>query len=122
MPDKRPYLAPAADVPTDAHDWGALKWLCNQRLCPDAELTFGLVFILPGHSNPPHAHPNCEELLFVVSGECEHRLGDEWVHLSAGDLIRVPRGAAHHATNNGWEPVRMIVCYSSPDRQTDRAE
>lgn len=98
--------------------WGSLRWVCNQRIDPRAEQTFGLVTILPGQQNPLHYHPNCEELLYVLAGECEHRYGDRSVHLSTGDLIRVPTGVHHNARNTGAEPLRLVVSFSSGDRQT----
>ncbi|HEX6971438.1 MAG TPA: cupin domain-containing protein, partial [Limnochordia bacterium] len=108
-----------AEKPADlAYDWGEIRWLCNGKIDPDAQMTFGVVHIEPGKSNPRHYHPNCEEYIFVLSGECDHSLGDETVHLSAGDMLRIPQGVMHHAVNTGRERVRMVIVYSSPDRQT----
>src|SRR5205823_5447023 len=55
--------------------WGGIKWLCNRETDPEAAQTLGLVFINPGAHNLLHYHPNCEELLHVLSGTCDHRLG-----------------------------------------------
>ncbi len=107
------------DVETQEFPWGAIKWLCNGELLPGAEQTLGIVFINPGISNPAHAHPNCEELLYVIEGQCEHALGDEEFHLEAGMMIRIPAGVAHAARNSGWEPVKMLVSYSAPNRQME---
>ena len=102
--------------------WGGIRWLMGKALDGEAAQTFGIVFIAPGQKNPRHYHPNCEELLYVLSGTCEHSLGDETFRLGPGDLIRVPQGVLHNAVNTGWEPVRMLVCFSSPDRQTVMVE
>lgn len=106
------------DGPTLTFPWGAIQWLCNAEIDPDAAQTLGLVYILPGQKNPLHFHPNCEELLYVLSGECDHSLDGAVHHLAAGAMIRIPAGARHDARNTGWEPVRMLICYSSADRQT----
>ena len=98
--------------------WGAIKWLCNEEIDSQAEMTFGLVFLNVGEENPLHLHPNCEELLYILSGECNHRLGDDTIPMKAGTMIRIPRGVKHNAVNTGWQPVTMIVCYSAADRQT----
>ncbi len=98
--------------------WGAIKWLMNQETDAEAEQTFGLVYIQPGQQNPKHYHPNCEEILYVLSGTCEHTLGDESYRMGPGDTIRVPEGVIHHAINTGWEPLRAIISFSSGDRQT----
>jgi len=108
----------AEQMPHDTFDWGAITWLMNESICPHARQTFGLVYINPGATNALHSHPNCEELLFVVSGQCRHSLGDEAHELKAGDLIRIPPDMAHNATNTGWAPVMMVISYSAPDRQT----
>jgi quercetin dioxygenase-like cupin family protein len=118
MSEKEATIARAGEGPTLRFPWGAIQWLCNAEIDPDAQQTLGLVYIQPGQKNPLHLHPNCEELLFVLSGECDHRLDDAVHHLEAGSMIRIPAGAKHDARNNGWEPVRMLICYSSPDRQT----
>jgi quercetin dioxygenase-like cupin family protein len=102
--------------------WGAIRWLCSRRICPEAQQTLGEVYIEPGARNALHSHPNCEELLYVASGECDHSLDGRTVHLTAGSMIRVPAGARHHAENTGWEPVRMLICFSSPDRETEGHE
>src|SRR5262245_13084097 len=82
-------------------DWGAIRWPMNGALGDGAQPALGVVYILPGEANPRHYHPNCEELLFVLSGECDHSFEERSVRLSAGDLIRVPAGVRHNAVNTG---------------------
>jgi len=89
---------------------------------PGAEQTFGVVTIAPGKRNPLHAHPNCEELLYVLSGECSHKLGEELYELSPGIVIRIPRGVKHWARCTSAEPLVAVISFSTPDRQTDTFE
>jgi quercetin dioxygenase-like cupin family protein len=98
--------------------WGRLFWLCNDAIDPRAELTFGMCEIEPGQNNPVHKHPNCEELLFVLEGECEHRLGEQALGLGPGALLRIPRGVWHCARNRGEGTLRMVIAFSSGDRRT----
>ncbi len=98
--------------------WGAIKWLCNDEIDPDAEMTFGIVYLNAGEGNPLHYHPNCEELIYVLSGQCDHQLGDEVIPLKEGSMLRIPQDVKHNAVNTGWQPVTMIICYSTGDRQT----
>ncbi len=95
---------------------------------PGAEQTLGVVTIHPGKRNPFHSHPNREELLYVVSGEGEHKLGDEVFHLTPGAVIRIPRGVRRAACGvrraavgegTSVEPLVAVVSFSSPDRRTD---
>ena len=106
------------DVDALGFPWGAIKWLMNGETDADAEQTFGIVYINPGQQNPPHYHPNCEELLYVLSGACEHTLEDRSYQMGPGDLIRVPAGVIHYAINTGWEPLRAVISFSSADRKT----
>jgi quercetin dioxygenase-like cupin family protein len=122
MSKQGPCVTNVEDMPHDMFDWGGITWLMNERICPGAQQTFGIVYIHAGTRNTMHSHPNCEELLYVLQGQCDHSLGDECHSLKAGDLIRIPAGTAHHATNTGWAPVVMVISYSSPNRLTDVAE
>jgi quercetin dioxygenase-like cupin family protein len=106
------------DTPSDAFPWGAIRWLHSGSINEGAEQTFGLVYINPGQANPRHYHPNCEEVLYVLSGTCAHTYGEDEYELGPGDSILVPQGVIHHAINKGWEPIRAIISFSSGDRQT----
>jgi len=99
-------------------NWGKIQWLCGKEIDSDCEMTFGMVYINAGDANQRHMHPNCEEMIFVLSGECDHTLGNESFHLEPGMMLRIPRNVPHNAIATSWEPCRMIVVYSSPDRQT----
>lgn len=97
--------------------WGTLSWLVGAGQMPGAEQTFGICTIMPGKRNPLHIHPNCEELLYVVSGECDHRLGDETIHMTPGTVIRIPRQIPHCAECTSLEPLVAVISFSSPDRE-----
>jgi quercetin dioxygenase-like cupin family protein len=102
--------------------WGRLVWLIGEELTPGAEQTLGVVTIAPGQRNPLHMHPNCEELLYVMEGEADHKLGDEMFHLTAGDVIRIPRGVPHWARATADGPLVALISFSAPDRQTENLE
>lgn len=108
--------APTAKPDVDAAGY-RIKWLFSGKTAPGAEQTLGYVVIEPGSKNPLHAHPNCEEVLYLISGELEHSLEDEVYHLKPGDAIRVPAGVKHDARSVGTEPAAMVVCYSVPNRE-----
>lgn len=106
------------DAVTQSFSWGTLRWLCNGQIAPGAQQTFGVSEILPGEQNPLHYHPNCEEVLYVVSGECDHSYDGAWVHLGPGSTIVIPAGVRHNLINRGSTPVVCVISFSSPDRQT----
>lgn len=99
------------------YPWGAIRWLMNGKIDADAGQTFGVVRINAGQKNALHIHPNCEELLYVLSGDGETSVGDKTVPLHPGDLVRIPPGVLHQATVTGTTPLIAVISYSSPDRQ-----
>ena len=106
-----------ADKQRIEEDWGNLQWLASQQIGNAEGLVLGRVLIKPGCSNPRHAHPNCEEVLYLMKGSLKHTVGDETVTLAAGDVITLPPGEFHSAVNAGDEDADMIVAYSAGTRQ-----
>jgi quercetin dioxygenase-like cupin family protein len=96
--------------------WGWIRWLMNAQIDPKAEMTLGIVHVQPNQSNPLHVHPNSAEYLHMLSGACEHRVGNRWVPLKTGDTLRVPRGVPHMARTKG-EPFRALIVYDTGTRQ-----
>ena len=103
-------------------DWGAIQWLVNGQRIAHSQLTFGYVEIKPGRKNFKHYHPNCDEVLYLLEGELDHSLGGEHVPLTAGMSIHIPMGVHHDAVNRSTVTARMVVAYSSGDRQTVTVE
>jgi quercetin dioxygenase-like cupin family protein len=99
------------------YPWGWIRWLMNAELDPGAAQTVGVVEIAPGQRNPLHKHPNCEEILYLLSGTLDHSVGDKHVILHAGDILRVPRDTPHQGINIGTEPARAVISYDSGTRQ-----
>jgi quercetin dioxygenase-like cupin family protein len=99
------------------YPWGWIRWMMNSELDPAASQTFGIVQINAGQRNPLHKHPNCEELLYVLSGSFENVVGDKKVVLHAGDILRIPADTPHQGINNTHEPMRAVISYSLGTRQ-----
>jgi len=110
-------------IPVQSAPWGSLQWLVNGDTAPGTAMTLGRVTFKPGQSNPAHAHPNCDEILFVVAGSLEHSLPEGGsVRLEPGDCIALPRGCGHSAKNIGDTDAVVIVAFNAPDRKTDVEE
>jgi uncharacterized RmlC-like cupin family protein len=103
---------------TETHIWGTIKWLCNSKIVPSAKQTFGYVTICPGRRNGEHLHPNCEEIIFVAQGECDHYIGNKTTKLRKGDMLFVPEGSYHYSINTSKEDLILVISYSDPDRET----
>jgi quercetin dioxygenase-like cupin family protein len=65
----------------------------------------------PGARVPRHMHPG-EEFVYVLKGTIEYRLqGQPVATLKSGDVIFVPYGMPHEATNVGLEPASELATY-----------
>jgi mannose-6-phosphate isomerase-like protein (cupin superfamily) len=105
------------EAPEVKYPWGWIRWLMNKNIDPEASQTLGIVQINPGQRNALHMHPNCEELLYVISGSAENIIGSKKVTIGPGDLVRIPKGVPHQAITIGSKPFRAVISYSSNDRQ-----
>jgi quercetin dioxygenase-like cupin family protein len=103
-------------VEPQKYPWGWIRWLMNAQIDPQAEMTLGIVRVEPQQSNPMHVHPNSAEYLHVLSGACQHRVGDHWVALKAGDTLRIPRGVVHGARTQD-QPLLAMLAYDTGKRQ-----
>lgn len=99
--------------------WGHLAVTASAKVGNSASLTFGRATILAGHNNPRHRHPNCDEILHVLSGCIEHSLGDARYIMEPGDTISIPQGVWHQAVALGKQDAEVIICFNSPDRITE---
>ena len=100
---------------TDA-PWGVLRWIAGGEIANATGLTLGRVIIKAGHANPRHAHPGCEEVLYLLAGRLEHTLGDETHILEPGDAITIAAGVFHNAKALGEKDAEMIVAFDSAER------
>jgi len=100
------------------YDWGAVKWVANSDLVPGCVQSFGLVHILPGKVNPEHWHVAAQEIVYMLQGECDVRLGDKHLTLRTGQTLHIPQGVRHEVANFGWEPVVYVCSFSASLRDT----
>ena len=101
-------------------DWGELRWHASGSLGNSGEMTVGTARLKPGQANPRHYHPNCSEVLVVVSGGISHTLdAGGTAELGPGDTVTIPEGVPHKARNlSETEEAVLFISFSSADRQT----
>lgn len=112
------YKKSSAEEKKVVENWGSLTWLANGSLLGTKNVTVGRVVIKKGMANPRHRHPNCEEVLYLLSGRLEHSIGSDKIIVESGDSILVEADVPHNAVNIGDCDADMIVAYSSPERKT----
>ena len=118
MSEVQKMLTTAENQTEVSFPWGMLRWLMNDKLSAGTEQTLGLCRIEVGQKNPFHYHPNCEEVLYILSGKGTHSFDGDKVELRPGMTLRVPQGVKHDLVNTGDEPIVCIIAFSSGDRQT----
>ena len=114
---KKSFVKYGSALVPEVFQWGEILWLMNGQLDPRATQTVGICTITPGESNYLHYHPNCEEILYVLSGNCLKSIGDDSYEMSAGDVVRIPRGKPHSVSAIGKEPLKCFITYNVPDRK-----
>ena len=71
----------------------------------------------PGYVAPMHTHPG-EEVIYVIEGTLEYEIRGKKSRVKAGDVLFVPAGTPHTATNigsgNGAELATYIVEKGKP--------
>lgn len=105
-------LKKLADVEVQEYPWGWIRWTMNSEIDANSKMTFGVVYIKPNQTNALHLHPKADEILHVIAGSCEHRMGDKWVKMNTGDTIRIPHGIHHNARTKD-ESCRVVVVYDT---------
>jgi len=55
-----------------------------------------------------HCQPHHEELILVLEGEAEFRVGDETRHVRPGDYVFVPRNTIHGTVGATSKPLSLL--------------
>ncbi len=64
----------------------------------------------PGYVAPMHTHPG-EEIIYVIEGTLEYEIGGKKSRVKAGDVLFVPSGTPHTATNIGSDNGAELATY-----------
>jgi quercetin dioxygenase-like cupin family protein len=70
--------------------------------------------IQPGDRLAPHTD-SAEEILYIVAGEAEAKVGDERGSMRAGDLAVIPAMVPHGLVNTGHEPLKVVGFFSESE-------
>ncbi len=108
------YFVEPQDVETQVFDWGTLKWLSAPDVTGAKKFSMGVVLLAPGKGHDTHAHPGCEEILYVVSGYGKQTVLDQEMDLKPGMLVFIPADAEHSTINTGWEMLKLVAIYDPP--------
>ena len=81
--------------------------------CGAEKLSMHISVIQPGQAaHEPHAHDG-EEIMFVLEGRAEIRMGDEIEHVGPNTAVFCPPGVPHGIRNAGETPIRYMIIRTS---------
>lgn len=112
MPKTQRRFMQAADVTQEKDPWATVEWLSNKELVGAKELLMVRATIDAGRSHPFHTHPTREEIIYVVSGQAEQWVENEYRILKAGEMALIPQGAVHGTYNPFDEDVTFLAILS----------
>ena len=62
-----------------------------------------------------HSHEDNEEIFYVLDGSAEILTGDEWVRVSKGGFVRIPRGVTHDFRNTSQGEAGLLNLFIPGD-------
>lgn len=116
------FVTRADGADSDSFEWGEITWLDGGELTAGTGLTFGRVTFYSDGTNAEHRHPNCEEVLYLLSGRLAHTIGEDRTTLEPGDALHIPRNEPHQATNLADDDAVAIIAYDTADRRVEFVE
>ena len=72
----------------------------------------------PGAGFPAHVHEEYEEIFYVLQGDIDYLIGDEWATAPQGSTIFVPAGTAHGFRNPSRATARHLAIASPAEAMT----
>jgi len=112
-PQRLQHFRPMGGI---AYESGRLK-LAFKRTAAEGEASYSLFEILdpPGARVALHRHPSYQETFIVLEGHFDFEVDGERHPLGPGELLVIPRGAAHGFVCTSPGPGRMLTI-STPAR------
>ncbi len=77
-------------------------------------MIFGVVTLPPGSNPGTHVHAREEEIIYIISGRGETKVGDNIYPLKPGVAVFTEPGIEHGVKTLGDEPMVMISVFSPP--------
>jgi uncharacterized cupin superfamily protein len=114
------YVVNVNEVPVGKIPGRETRDLVNGKMVGARSISLRITDVLPGEiCNPGHIHTECEEVIFILSGKGEIKIGQEVFSMNPGDAIYLPTGIGHIIRNTGKEMMRMACSFSSADISRD---
>jgi len=114
------YIVNLNEVPVGKITGRETRDLISGKTVGSKGISLRIADVLPGAlCTPGHVHTECEEVIFILSGQGEIKIGEETFPMKIGDAILLPTGVPHLIRNTGKEVMRMACSFSSNDISRD---
>ena len=72
---------------------------------------FGILegLLRPGRGPATHRHQRYDEAFYVLEGEIEYCIGDEWITVREGTCVFAPAGLTHGFRNSSPSDARQLI-------------
>ena len=114
------YVVNVNEVPVGKIPGREIRDLINGKTVGAKTISLRITDVMPGEvCTPGHTHTECEEVIYILSGKGDIKIGEEVFSLKVGDAVYLPTGVGHLIRNTGKEVMRMACSFSSPDFSRD---
>ena len=91
------------------HRGAFFRVLQETERCQTAIMT-----VAPGQDAGPEETHAGDQIVYVVEGQAELRVGPEQLTAGPGALVLIPAGTLHHVRNSGTAPLFFLTVYAPP--------
>jgi mannose-6-phosphate isomerase-like protein (cupin superfamily) len=107
------------EVPEIKHPGRFMRWLAGEDSLRAKNLSVCLIRVMPGETvRPAHAHPNSEELIYIITGSGKVMIENEVGDVRTGSAILFEQGKVHMLRNTGNVEMK-VICFFAPATSVD---
>lgn len=96
-----------------------MDWLMDDAIAKGAGISLAKMTLQAGEISELHSHPNCNEIIHVLTGKVEQSCGGEKSVLGEGETVLIRQGQKHQTRNISDETAVLMVAYSAGSRLYD---
>lgn len=91
-----------------------MRWLLTPETTGNQRSSMCVIRVMPGQAvKPAHAHPDGDELVYIVHGTGRVMIDDVLSPVAEGSLIYFPQGSIHMLHNSGDTEMKA-ACFFTP--------
>jgi uncharacterized cupin superfamily protein len=114
------YVINVNDVPAGEITGREIRDVFNQANTGSEDISLRITDVLPGQTTyPGHIHTESDEIILILSGEGDIKIGEAVFPIKPWDAIFIPRGKGHLIRNAGDDAMRMVCTFSTSDLARD---